>query len=80
MFAARSIGSGFSNFEHFERKVENLKGNCESWICGDTAPDPAAEIDALGVDDWLDDELLRTKDSMAGVDRNARAVINRQGK
>ena len=31
----------------------------------DTAPGLAAEIDALGEEDWLDEELLRIKDSIA---------------
>ena len=31
----------------------------------DTASNLAAEIDALGEEDWLDEELLRIKDSMA---------------
>ena len=31
----------------------------------DTASNLAAEIDALGEEDWLDEELLRIKNSMA---------------
>ena len=33
----------------------------------DTASGLAAEIDALGEADWLDDELMRIKDSMASA-------------
>jgi hypothetical protein len=33
----------------------------------DTASSLAAEIDALGEADWLDDELMRIKDSMASA-------------
>ena len=37
-------------------------------LARDTASNLAAEIDALGEDDWLDEELLRIKDSMAEAD------------
>jgi hypothetical protein len=33
----------------------------------------AAEIDALGADDWLDEELMRIKDSMSATDPTAGA-------
>jgi hypothetical protein len=36
----------------------------------DTASSLAAEIDALGDEDWLDEELLRIKDSMTESDES----------
>ena len=58
-----------AKFERFERKVDNLEGELQAMDLGrDTASNLAAEIDALGEDDWLDEELLRIKDSMAEAD------------
>jgi len=34
----------------------------------ETAGGLAAEIDALGAEDWLDEELMRIKDSMSATD------------
>ena len=61
--------NAFAKFERFERKVDNLEGELQAMDLGrDTASNLAAEIDALGEDDWLDEELLRIKDSMAEVE------------
>ena len=63
------LDSAFAKFERFERKVDNLEGELQAMDLGrDTASSLAAEIDALGEDDWLDDELLRIKDAMADTD------------
>ena len=60
------LDNAFAKFERFERKVDNLEGELQAMDLGrDTASNLAAEIDALGEDDWLDEELLRIKDSMA---------------
>ena len=60
------LDNAFAKFERFERKVANLEGELQAMDLGrDTASNLAAEIDALGEDDWLDEELLRIKDSMA---------------
>ena len=60
------LDNAFAKFERFERKVDNLEGELQAMDLGrDTASDLAAEIDALGEEDWLDEELLRIKDSMA---------------
>ena len=49
--------------------MDNLEGELQAMDLGrDTASNLAAEIDALGEDDWLDEELLRIKDSMAEAD------------
>jgi phage shock protein A len=63
------LDNAFAKFERFERKVDNLEGELQAMDLGrDTASNLAAEIDALGEDDWLDEELLRIKDSMAEVE------------
>ena len=60
------LDNAFAKFERFERKVDNLEGELEAMDLGrDTATSLAAEIDSLGEEDWLDEELLRIKDSMA---------------
>ena len=59
------LDNAFAKFERFERKVDNLEGELQAMDLGrDTASSLAAEIDALGEEDWLDEELLRIKDSM----------------
>jgi phage shock protein A len=59
------LDSAFAKFERFERKVDTLEGELQAMELGrDTASSLAAEIDALGDEDWLDEELLRIKDSM----------------
>ena len=63
------LDNAFAKFERFERKVDNLEGELQAMDLGrDTASSLAAEIDALGEDDWLDDELLRIKDAMADTE------------
>jgi len=63
------LDNAFAKFERFERKVDTLEGELQSMDLGrDTASSLAAEIDALGEDDWLDEELLRIKGAMAEVD------------
>ena len=60
------LDNAFAKFERFERKVDTLEGELQAMDLGrDTASSLAAEIDALGEGDWLDDELMRIKDSMA---------------
>ena len=62
------LDNAFARFERFERKVDTLEGELQSMDLGrDTAFGLAAEIDALGEADWLDDELMRIKDSMASA-------------
>lgn len=56
------LDDAFAKFERFERKVDNLEGELQSMDLGrDTASGLAAEIDALGADDWLEEELMRLK-------------------
>ena len=63
------LDNAFAKFERFERKVDNLEGELQAMDLGrDIASSLAAEIDALGEDDWLDDELLRIKDAMADTE------------
>ena len=61
----KELDDAFARFERFERKVDNLEGELQAMDLGrDTASSLAAEIDALGEADWLEDELLRIKGSM----------------
>jgi len=63
----KELDDAFARFERFERKVDNLEGELQAMDLGrDTAANLAAEIDALGEADWLDEELLRIKGSMTG--------------
>ena len=63
------LDNAFAKFERFERKVDNLEGELRAMDLGrDTASSLAAEIDALGEDDWLNDELLRIKDAVADTE------------
>ena len=62
------LDNAFTKFERFERKVDNLEGELQAMDLGrDTATSLAAEIDALGEADWLDNELMRIKASMASA-------------
>ena len=64
----KELDSAFAKFERFERKVVTREGELQAMDLGrDTASSLAAEIDALGEADWLDDELMRIKDSMASA-------------
>ena len=59
------LDDAFARFERFERKVDNLEGELQSMDLGrDTAASLAAEIDALGEADWLEEELVRIKGNM----------------
>jgi phage shock protein A len=59
------LDNAFAKFERFERKVDTLEGELQAMDLGrDTASSLAAEIEALGEQDWLDEELLRIKDAM----------------
>ena len=68
------LDNAFAKFERFERKVDNLEGELQALDLGrENAGGLAAEIDALGADDWLDEELMRIKDSMSATDPTAGA-------
>ena len=59
------LDDAFARFERFERKVDNLEGELQPMDLGrDTAASLAAEIDALGEADWLEEELVRIKGNM----------------
>ena len=61
----KELDDAFARFERFERKVDNLEGELQAMDLGrDTATSLAAEIDALGEADWLEEELLRIKGSL----------------
>ena len=65
------LDSAFAKFERFERRVDTLEGELQAMELGrDTASSLAAEIDALGEEDWLDEEVLRIKDSMIESDES----------
>ena len=54
--------------------MDNLEGELQALDLGrENAGGLAAEIDALGADDWLDEELMRIKDSMSATDQTAGA-------
>ena len=62
------LDNAFAKFERFERKVDTLEGELQSMDMGrDTASSLAAEGEALGEDDWLDEEL-RIKGVLADAD------------
>jgi phage shock protein A len=66
------LDNAFAKFERFERKVDNLEGELQALDLGrENAGGLAAEIDALGAEDWLDEELMRIKDSMSATDPSA---------
>lgn len=66
------LDNAFAKFERFERKVDNLEGELQALDLGrENAGGLAAEIDALGAEDWLDEELVRIKDSMSATDPSA---------
>lgn len=66
------LDSAFAKFERFEQKVDNLEGELQALDLGrDHAGGLAAEIDALGAEDWLDEELMRIKDSMSATGSSA---------
>ena len=64
----KELDDAFARFEGFERKVDNLEGELQAMDLGrNTASSLAAEIDALGEADWLEEELARIKGSMEEV-------------
>lgn len=66
------LDNAFAKFERFEQKVDNLEGELQALDLGrDHAGGLAAEIDALGAEDWLDEELMRIKDSMSATGSSA---------
>ena len=66
------LDNAFAKFERFERKVDNLEGELQALDLGrENAGGLAAEIDALGAEDWLDEELMRIKDSMSATEPSA---------
>ena len=63
------LDNAFAKFERFEQKVDSLEGELHALDLGrENAGGLAAEIDALGAEDWLDEELMRIKDSMSATD------------
>ncbi len=66
------LDNAFAKFERFEQKVDSLEGELHALDLGrENAGGLAAEIDALGAEDWLDEELMRIKDSMSATDPTA---------
>ena len=66
------LDNAFAKFERFEQKVDSLEGELHALDLGrENAGGLAAEIDALGAEDWLDEELMRIKDSMSAIDPTA---------
>ena len=64
----KELDDAFARFEGFERKVDNLEGELQAMDLGrNTASSLAAEIDALGEADWLEEELARIKGSLEEV-------------
>ncbi|MDG1216514.1 MAG: phage shock protein PspA [Luminiphilus sp.] len=64
----KELDDAFARFEGFERKVDNLEGELHAMDLGrNTASSLAAEIDALGEADWLEEELARIKGSLEEV-------------
>ena len=64
----KELDDAFARFEGFERKVDNLEGELHAMDLGrNTASSLAAEIDALGDADWLEEELARIKGSLEEV-------------
>ncbi len=62
-----ALDGAFANFEHFERRMDNLESQLESMDVGrDVPPDLAAEIDALAGDERINDELERLKTEIGG--------------
>ena len=66
------LDNAFAKFERFEQKVDSLEGELHALDLGrENAGGLAAEIDALGAEDWLGEELMRIKDSMSATDPTA---------
>lgn len=60
-----ALDTAFARFEHFERRMDNLESQLEVMDFGrDVSPDLATEIDALIVDDKINDDLAKLKEKM----------------
>lgn len=63
------LDDAFQQFEHFERRMDNLEGQLEAMDIGrEVPPDLAAEIDALQEDERINDELQRLKSELGEGD------------
>ena len=77
----KELDDAFARFEGFERKVDNLEGELQAMDLGrNTASSLAAEIDALGEADWLEEELARIKDSMEEVSSEPAKAVDQAEK
>lgn len=63
-----ALDDAFQRFDRFERRMDNMEGQLESMDLGrDVAPDLAAEIDSLAVDEHINEELDRLKAEMSAT-------------
>ena len=77
----KELDDAFARFEGFERKVDNLEGELQAMDLGrNTASSLAAEIDALGEADWLEEELARIKGSMEEVSSEPAKAVDQAEK
>jgi len=77
----KELDDAFARFEGFERKVDNLEGELQAMDLGrNTASSLAAEIDALGEADWLEEELARIKGSMGEVSSEPAKAVDQAEK
>ena len=77
----KELDNAFARFEGFERKVDNLEGELQAMDLGrNTASSLAAEIDALGEADWLEEELARIKGSMEEVSSEPAKAVDQAEK
>ena len=78
---SKELDDAFARFEGFERKVDNLEGELHAMDLGrNTASSLAAEIDALGEADWLEEELARIKGSMEEVSSEPAKAVDQAEK
>jgi phage shock protein A len=77
----KELDDAFARFEGFERKVDNLEGELQAMDLGrNTASSLAAEIDALGEADWLEEELARIKGSLEEVSSEPAKAVDQAEK
>ena len=77
----KELDDAFARFEGFERKVDNLEGELHAMDLGrNTASSLAAEIDALGEADWLEEELARIKGSLEEVSSEPAKAVDQAEK
>ena len=77
----KELDDAFARFEGFERKVDNLEGELQAMDLGrNTTSSLAAEIDALGEADWLEEELARIKGSMEEVSSEPAKAVDQAEK